>query len=173
MPTPGYASQLPSHAFPGSRFSRFARFSCSRAALASAFSGLFGVHFVKRGFRRLAFGFFLRAAHARSKRLHAREYLRHEGAIVRRALSLDELVGRRDALFLQLFLQGALRVFRLFRHIDAHARNKRAFDEELRAFDAGIEIQSRDNGFVHVFKRRVQAATTCAAFGGAEYDDIG
>ena len=135
--------------------------------------GLLGVHFVKRGFRCLAFGFFLRAAHARSKRLHAREHLRHEGAIVRGTLGLDELVRRRDAFFLQLFLQGALRIFRLLRHVDAHARNKRALDEELRAFDAGIEIQSRDNGLVHVLKRRMQATPTRAALRGAKHDDVG
>ena len=108
----------------------------------------------------LALGFLFRAARALRKALVPRENLRDERAVMRRPLGLDKLVGRRDAVFLQLLLQGALGIFWLFRHVDRHAVDERSLDERMRRLDTAVEEQCGDNGLVDVFQGGMQSAPT-------------
>ncbi len=122
---------------------------------------------------RLAFAFLLRTAHATRQTLHAGEHRRHEGAVMRRTLRLDKLVRGRDALGLQLLLQRRLRILGSHRKVMGHTRKKRARDEVARHIEAAVDVQRRDNGLVHVLKRRMHAALAGSHFGIAKDDDIG
>ena len=92
---------------------------------------------------------------------------------MRGALRLDELVGRRDAVFLQLLLQGALGVLRLRGQVERHVRDERAAHERHRGVDAAVEVERGDDRLVNVLERGVQAALACAGLRGAEHDDVG
>ncbi len=99
-------------------------------------------------------------------------HLRDERAIMRWALGVDQLVGGRDAIHLELLLERALGVLRLLGKLDGHARDERALDELLGSFDAAIQIQRGHHGLIHVLERRMQAATPRARLRGAEHDDV-
>ena len=92
---------------------------------------------------------------------------------MRRTLGFDELIGRRDAVLLKLFLKGALGVLRLTCHVKRHAGNQRPRYECTRCLNAAIEVQRCGNSLIDVLKRGVKASLARARFRGAKYDDLG
>ena len=107
----------------------------------------------ERRLRCLALGFFLRASRPLRETLLAGEHLRDERAIMRRTLSLDKFVSRRYAILLQHFLKLAFRVFGRPRQIERHPIDERVLHEPTGLFDAGIEIECRNDSLIDVLER--------------------